>query len=160
MPSIFENGAAIYFPDTKKFKINPVINKEKSLVFQEVKKTLIKITTELGGIQELGKDFSFSSSIPVGMNIPEYFEIFRKKLLQQTRVGEVIEVMHFQFAVDVTIKGVNKRTVLGFWCQETSANFEELVAISDNRGDPSVLEVAKIPMCPNNATKNVKGTGE
>ena len=156
MPSIVENGAAIYFPDPKAFKLNPAITEEKLLAFQEVKKTLIKIMVGLDGLQELGKDFSFSTIPPVGMTIAEYFGFFRQELLKQAGVEKVIEMTHSQSAVDFTIKRVNKRTGLKFWCQETGIKLEELAGIGDSRGDLPVLEVVRMPMCPSNATKDVK----
>lgn len=154
-PSIFENGSGIYFPDTKDFMLNPAITDEKLSAFQEIKKVLIKITAELDGIQELGKDFSFSASKPVGMSITEYFKLFRQKLLKQAGIEKTIEMTHSQSSADFTVRGVNKQTGLEFWCRKTGIKLEELAAIGDSRGDLPVLKIVRLPMCPSNSTDDV-----
>jgi len=154
-PSVFENGSGLYFPDTRAFKRNPNITEEKFLAFQEVKKALEKITAELGGVRELGKEFSFSTNPPDGMVITEYFNLFQEPL-KQSEAGEAVEANHSQSALDFTIKGVNKQTGLEFWCQETGIKLEQLAAIGDSRGDLSVLKIVGLPMCPSNAIDEVR----
>lgn len=155
IPSIAENGAVLYFPETKVWKPNPAITEKKEMAFREVERKLAEIVAELGGVQELGKNFSFSTNPPPGMSIEDYFKFIQEALLK-IEVMEQVEVTHSQSAIDITIKGVNKKSGLKFWCRETGIKLEELAGIGDSWGDFPVLEVVGMPMCPSNATDDVK----
>lgn len=156
-PSIAENGSILYYPETGRYKINPAITSKKLAVFKKIVIKLDEVVIKKGGIRELGKEFSFSTNPPRGINMEDYFPFIRSEITKISKdAWEAIEITYSQSAVDITIKGVNKESGLTFWCQEERLNTSELAGIGDSRGDWPVLEKVALPMCPGNATLETK----
>ena len=150
-PSICENGSLLFYPLSRKFKINPAITLDKSREFLEVRKRLVRFVDKTGATRELGKEFSLSINPPKGTGIEKYYYQITEEIKDFIE-NKVVEVTHSQSAVDITIAGVNKDSGLQFFLKETGISLEEMAGIGDSRGDWPVLNKVALPLSPVNAT--------
>ena len=66
------------------------------------------------------------------------------------------EITHSTTAVDITPKGINKGTGLGFATRESGVELSEILYIGDSEGDFPAMEIAGFVACPANATEKCK----
>ena len=157
MPSIFENGAGLYYPVTKEYLWNPAITDECDKVMAEVRLKVSALIKRLGGVRELGKEYCISLNPPKDMLVEELYHQISKQL---NEFRNVIEITHSKSAVDITPKGVNKGSGTRFLSEITGIALKDMVGIGDTQGDIPMLSLVGHATGPANADENVRKIAE
>ena len=150
--SVAENGAFICDFRENRFELNPMIENVSEI--QKVSREIIPALLEkIGGQEEYGKEICISLNPFAGTSIKEYFQEVKKELF---RFEKSVEITHSTAAVDITPRGVNKGTGLGFATRESKVELSEILYIGDSKGDFPAMEITGSVACPANATEECK----
>jgi len=123
MPSILENGSALYFPKTKKVLWNPLITDSTQKAIIEIHRQLSVDIKQMDLTKEIGKEYCISLNPPVTMDI----EFLYQSMIEQLKdYSELIEVTHSKSAVDITPKGVNKGSGVRFLSDVTGIELDDM----------------------------------
>jgi HAD superfamily hydrolase (TIGR01484 family) len=158
-PSIFENGAGLYFPTTKRVLTNPAITGDVKKWLPRAKDSALEFLEKHGGERELGKEWTISLNPPVEQSIESYFERASEHFAPLLEYG-IIEMTHSKSAVDITPRGVNKGSALEFLAEVTQISPTSMVGIGDTAGDLPMLQRVGHPACPQNADENIRALCE
>jgi HAD superfamily hydrolase (TIGR01484 family) len=157
LPSIFENGAGFYYPRTKQYIWNPAITDETDRAMVDVRKKAYPAIQRLGGVRELGKEYTISLNPPETMTVDA---LYHEMLGVLNEFREVIEITYSKSAVDITPKGVNKGSAVRYLSELTGIPLANMVGIGDSTGDIPMLSLVGHPTCPANADEHVREIAE
>ena len=174
LPSILENGAALYLPTTKEVILNSVITADTKVAMTGVRAKAYSLVEKFNGEREHGKEYCISLNPPkfpkVNIEyIDEFMEIARseynaqgeevidlfygvvRKELRDYVESGIIEITHSKSAVDITPAGVNKGSGVQDFCDYTGISPRAIVGVGDSLGDKPLLSIVGYPACPANA---------
>lgn len=150
--SVAENGAFVCDFRENRFELNPMIENVSEI--QRISREIIPALLEkIGGQKESGKEICISLNPSGETSIEEYFQRVKKEL---SGFEKSVEITHSTAAVDITPRGVNKGTGLGFATSESGVELSKILYIGDSEGDFSAMEIAGFVACPANATEGCK----
>ena len=150
--SVAENGAFVCDFRKNKFGLNPMI--ENISEIQRISREVISVLLEkIGGQKEYGKEICISLNPPGKISIEEYFQKIKKEL---SEFEKSVEITHSTAAVDITPKGVNKGTGLGFATRKSGVELSEILYIGDSKGDFPAMKIAGSIACPASAAEECK----
>lgn len=156
LPHIVENGAILYYANTKAWETSPLLDGAKLDALLRIRPFLVEWTRDLGGQVELGKEFSLSLNPPPSVTIEAFFRDVVDIISDCEYGPDILHLAHSKSAVDITPAGVNKGSAIAHWIELVGHPADQLAAIGDTPGDFPALETVGMPMCPANATKEVK----
>ncbi|MDA8096994.1 MAG: HAD-IIB family hydrolase [Clostridia bacterium] len=151
VPSVVESGAYLYYPAENRIRMNPVLTTELLAQWRKAKEQIRRLAPEMSAKPGVGEKLGLSL-IPAGLNIPSLFE----QVCVQFADCEFIEVTYSSMCVDITPRGVNKRSGIQALTADTGIDPAHILAIGDSANDLSMLETVGIPTCPANAQPEVK----
>ncbi len=150
--SVAENGAFVCDFRENRFELNPMIENVSEI--QKIsRETIPALLEKIGGQKELGKEICISLNPSDKTSIEEYFQRVKKEL---SEFEKSVEITHSTAAVDITPRGINKGTGLGFATRESGVELSEILYIGDSEGDFPAMEIAGFVACPANATEGCK----
>lgn len=154
VPHLCENGAVLFCSDNVWY-ISRRITETSKMHFDTAKEAAMRQSQKFGGTVASGRDASCTLYPPRGMKIEIFFDHICRRLRNLEHQGTV-EITYSAAAVDITPKGITKVSGLLDICALFGWNIKEGAAVGDSRGDIPVLEEVGFPMCPANASDEVK----
>ncbi len=155
LPSVVENGSYLYYPLTRRLTPHPgIIGKEK-LIF-EIKNFLVREVVFSGRSSLVpGKEGSVSLMPTKDKSNTAALASFVKEVMPEDLLRQFF-ISYSTTAVDVTLEGVSKGSVLSFYSDVTGIAVEEILMVGDANNDLPILKIAGTVACPSNATDDVK----
>lgn len=151
--SIAENGA-IYW-DHNNQRISAFHPKfEENLESGRLREAVERLKKEYDAVEEPGKEICVSLN-PTKHEVTELYSITRQ-VLKENDIIENFNVDHSSTAVDITPKGVNKKSGLAHLLCKEDIDSEKVLGVGDSQGDIEWLSSIGHPAAPANSSKEVK----
>lgn len=155
LPCVIENGAALYFPMSK--KTIPLTSNEQLKVINETKNILISAFSE-NRFEPKGYMITINNRED---QIIEDLHSEIKERLRDAGVSNELETGTSATAIDITAKGINKLSgvleILSYYKMAAqTGDLQNIVAVGDHTSDYKVLDSVGIGYCPSNAHLDVK----
>jgi len=149
-PFIGENGAMIFTPET---------DLATAMISEDALETVRELHAALsaeGFIMEVGNEYSLCASWPDISNAPQAEIVARREALEArfTRLG--LNWTNSHTSIDVTPKGVSKQSAVAAMLRDMGLRPDQAIAIGDSHNDLKMLGYVGQPMCPANASPEVK----
>ncbi|MDZ7609269.1 MAG: HAD family hydrolase [Candidatus Desulforudaceae bacterium] len=151
VPSVVESGAYLYYPAENQAQLNTVLTAELMDQWKEAKEEIRRLAPAMSARPGVGEKLGISL-IPNSSDILSLYD----QVCARFANNGIIEVTHSSVCVDITPRGVNKRSGIMDLCAETGINPTQILAIGDSANDLSMLETVGLPTCPANAQEEVK----
>ncbi len=149
-PFICENGAMVFSPETD--RASRLISSADLSALQKLRAAL----RPEGFIMEVGNEYSLSLSWE-GISAASHADIAARRVALQARfAGFDMSWTNSHTSVDITPKGVSKQSGVAAVLARLGLPPAQAIAIGDSNNDLKVLAYVGHPMCPANATREVK----
>jgi hydroxymethylpyrimidine pyrophosphatase-like HAD family hydrolase len=104
-------------------------------------------------VEEPGKTVCISLNVigSSGLSVKSLHEVIEERFVEKG-LDELMDITHSETAVDITPKGVNKRTGLIHLFEACGIDPALVLGVGDTVGDLEWLRYIGIPACPSNAT--------
>lgn len=149
-PFICENGAMIFTPET---------DLPTSMIPEAGLKAVRELHAALlaeGFIMEVGNEYSLCASW-VGISDAPQAEIVARRAALESRFSHLgLNWTNSHTSIDVTPNGVSKQSAVAAMLAEMGLGAEQAIAIGDSHNDLKMLGYVGQPMCPANASPEVK----
>lgn len=149
-PFICENGAMVF---------NPASDSGIGLVGRDDLSALKRLEADLRSedyIFELGNEYSLSLSWEGISQAPQAKIASRRAQLEKQFASYGLQWTNSHASVDITPKGVSKQTGIKHLLKEIGLSPSAAIAIGDSHNDLKMLAYVGHPMCPDNASPEVK----
>ena len=153
-PFICENGAMVFTPET---------DRETRMISGPDLEALQALRAALapeGFIFEVGNEYSLCLSW-AGITTAPQAEIVARREELQARYGQFdLNWTNSHTSIDVTPKGVSKQSAVAAMLAQMGLNHEQAIGIGDSHNDLKMLGFVGHPMCPANASPEVKAASK
>ena len=153
-PFICENGAMIFTPET---------DRETRMISESDLEALQALRAALapeGFIFEVGNEYSLCLSW-AGITIAPQAEIVARRVALQARYAKFdLNWTNSHTSIDVTPKGVSKQSAVAAMLVQIGVRKEQAIGIGDSHNDLKMLGFVGHPMCPANASPEVKAASK
>jgi len=149
-PFICENGAMIFTPET---------DRATSMISEAALATVRELYAALaaeGFIMEVGNEYSLCASWPGVSEAPQAEIVARREALEAKYAPFGLNWTNSHTSIDVTPNGVSKQSAVAVMLADMGLGPEQAIAIGDSHNDLKMLGYVGQPMCPANASPEVK----
>lgn len=148
-PFVCENGALVFDPATDMGM--GLVSKDDLSALKALEKNLRREDF----IFELGNAYSLSISWQGIGQTPQAEITARRMALAEQHAGLGLNWTNSHTSVDITPKGISKRTGIEYLAKGFGLPQGQTIAIGDSHNDLKMLEYVGHPMCPSNAVAEV-----
>ena len=154
LPGIYENGCGLYFPDSYRFALHPLISVETREVLAVARANLLCEVIEPGlGYFQPGRDFSLSIFPSARIGVVDLCRVVTN-VLHAHKTS--LTVQNSTACVDITPIGIDKGTGLRWLAEEAGIPLERMGGIGDSTSDLGFLRLAGRSAAPANAVEEVR----
>jgi hydroxymethylpyrimidine pyrophosphatase-like HAD family hydrolase len=153
-PALFENGAGLYFPQSYRFQISPLLSSSIKTQLQELISVLDKNIVQNGkAYWQPGKTICHTLFPIPPYSITEIADEVRACL---GHVSDLFAASIAAQALNIHPRNISKGTGLQWLAEHTNIQLSEMAGIGDSDSDMDFLNLLAHSAATDNATANVK----
>lgn len=158
MPAVCEGGAALYFPDTRRFEL--LVGAEDVRFMDELRREAGVLAGQTGGLIVPGKLVCTSLTPPPGARVDAYFALVAEWLANELGPcwNARVNLTYSSSAVDLTPAGCDKGTGLRRLLELLGISPREVAGFGDGPNDLPWLSLCGFKAAPANAHAEVRRT--
>jgi len=152
VPAVFENGAALYFPEGYRFLPHPMLEDQTN--FQAIRQRLEETLVRTGQVFfQPGKEYSLSilASSPTQTN-----DLYDLTLSALGPLRESVDLVFSESCLNLLPRGVHKGKGIEFLASQTDYALGDMLGVGDSDVDLPFLAKVGYSAAPANANPNVK----
>ncbi len=154
LPGIYENGCGLYFPNSYRFALHPLISVETREALAAARANLLRDVIEPGlGYFQPGRDISLSIVPSPRFEVVDLCQVVTNVLHAH---NTSLTIQYSTACVDITPKGIDKGTGLRWLAEEVGIPLERMGGIGDSTSDLRFLRLAGCSAAPANAVEEVQ----
>lgn len=153
-PALFESGAGLYYPETNRFQVSPLMTEADRKTLKRVIEIIDVALVQTGkAYWQPGKTICHTLFANPSFTIDDIAQEVRTILTEHT--NKVIAVSAI-IALNIQPKHIDKGTGLEWLAETTRIEKSDIAGAGDSMADANFLKLIGYPAAPANATDEVK----
>ena len=153
-PALFESGAGMYFPQSYRFEITPLLTEERRLALQKLVNRIDQTVVKRGDATwQPGKSVCYTLFAHPPLTIADFSE---EVSAIAAEISDQLVVTPAKLALNIQPAGIDKGSGLRWLADVTGIAPAQMGGVGDTSGDVDFLRLAGYAAAPANATDDVK----